>query len=275
MVLSSNPNIKLYTLLNPKAKLSDLMNSKTKKALLEGWLLTNQVVDKVFTSNVEYLVDFAEFFPSISLNSQSIFIAPKTTLKLSDLVIESVMFKTDIQYLFFTNFKNIKKFNWSNDEFKKLEKLMWAHYNVSDIFTKTLLISNHPAFLTIVSEFHELGTLYNIIYLSDSQKQTLSEGSLSLVVRNLLKAIQQTHEETKVLMCIKPENVYLKNLHQIAISRYSSTQIKQKIKAIDGKIFDNFEYFPPEILLKLDNDKSVQLGLGIDYWQLGIFMLCN
>lgn len=289
LLLMNKPSATFYSMINPKIKMTDLSGSKTKKLVIETWLIQKVIKEKPFIGQVTYFIDFGSFFKRLSEYFEVIFCDESWKYNVADLKIESVFQQNDFQFLFQVFGPNreslvvrvIKRFNEIAPNRLNLRDIFGGYLNLSGAFLKIMTVVAHPAFWIIVFENCEYGSLFDLIYRYQSQKHTLSEGSLCLIVRQLLEGINEVHKMGKVLMSIKPENILICALNKVVISRFSKGQLFQKSKLKEGRLLENTEYMAPEMfekdLLESDPEKIIdtkimRVGKGVDFWSLGILM---
>ncbi len=128
------------------------------------------------------------------------------------------------------------------------------------------LILDHPAFLAVVTPYYPLGSLFNFIYSVQMDRKTFGEETVLIIAHRLLKTIQATHASDRLLMCIKPENIFLSSHKEIKLMHLCSYKLDFKSFA-ENVITENIEYLPPEII-----KGDIEIGFGVDYWYLGVFM---
>lgn len=275
LILMNKPETRFYSFSSPKIKLSELAASGNKKGLIELWLSQKVVVEKFFTNKVNYYINFTTFFRSLRSFCTNIFIDEQWKTDLSDCKIDYIQKNDDYQLIFKIIAPNekwffvrmIKKWNLESETIFAYESLFKEFKNISDDFLKVHTIISHPGFFILVYDFCPMRNLYDIIYSYQSQKYTLSEMALCSIVKQILSAMESAKECGSVLFAIKPENIFLKNLEKVVISRFSKSQINQKAAFLKKRFVENSEYMPPEMI-----KNEVDVSFGADYWYLGIFM---
>jgi len=131
------------------------------------------------------------------------------------------------------------------------------------------VVLESSAFLYLVSDFYEQGNLYDYIYKSHPTKRTLSERAVAVIASQLLNAMEVSHAAGKVLLCIKPENVYIKDPSKVILSHLAKWKLHFKDVAA-GVMTEHYDYFPPEMFAS--NYELEEVTPAVDYWYLGIML---
>ena len=118
--------------------------------------------------------------------------------------------------------------------------------------------------LTFKFKFCLLGNLYDLI-IAKKRIEIMSLNSLISLTIQLLSIIEEIHNKNKLLLCLKPENIFFKDNKNISLRIITDQKIKMFLK--DSKIFNEIiEYMSPEMISLSIVDK------GTDFWQLGLLM---
>ena len=160
------------------------------------------------------------------------------------------------------NYYLIKSYKvWSIKNNLNKNKIQFANNNYLLYPIETL---NNEYMLTFKFEFFLLGNLYDLI-IAKKRIEIMSLNSLISLTIQLLSIIEEIHNKNKLLLCLKPENIFFKNNKTIFLRIITDQKIKMFLK--DSKIFNEIiEYMSPEMISLSIVDK------GTDFWQLGLLM---
>jgi serine/threonine protein kinase len=230
---------------------------------------------------VNYQIHKENFTKALNERSQELFRNPKRkqAIVLPNFKVTRVLSNTDLyigavlqnfssgEFLFMRLVKKWNSYNSSIGNVRSFASVFQAFANPEDEHLVPVeLILEHPAFLAVITPYYPLGSLFNCIYSVRVEKRTFSESAILKIAEQLLKTIQSVHAKNQVLMCIKPENVFLSSRKEVKLLHLSSNKLDFK-GFVDNTITENVEYLPPE-LIKGDTE----IGPGVDFWYLGILL---
>lgn len=231
---------------------------------------------------IRYKLNQESFIKQTAPKSKVLFQAPDSLTLIDNFEIKRVLKSDDFHTSMViynsatTKFKFlrlIKKWNSYNSATENKRSYAQVFSNFTNLnpsyFVPLDVVLESSSFLYIVSDFYEQGNLYEYIYKSHPTKRTLSERALAVIVSQLLQAIEIAHSADKVLMCIKPENIYIKNPSKVILSHLTKWKMNFKDMAL-GVMVEHFEYLPPEMLTS--SSKLDEITTAVDYWYLGIMM---
>jgi serine/threonine protein kinase len=165
----------------------------------------------------------------------------------------------------------IKKWTSYNTSVENIRSYASVFENFANLKEESIsqieIMIDHPAFFIIIMPLYHMGNIYEYIYKTTPRKQTLSEKAVFIIALKMLNVMKTVHKESKVLMCLKPENIYFMSKKQIKLVHLTKSKLDFQNYA-ENIISEDIEYLPPELI---KND--LEIGSGVDYWQLGILLL--
>ena len=131
-----------------------------------------------------------------------------------------------------------------------------------------LIISISDCFASFLYPYFRQGSIYNLIYNLNFEREKFSIFQISEISKKMLKIIQSAHFDNKILMCISLENILIDNSRNLVLKTITSSKIRYLISGSDTLELEiNDALCPPELL------EELPLGPGADFWQLGILLL--
>ena len=234
---------------------------------------------KPFLYDVKYIINFKLFMGELLKHSDKYYSRSNPPVAIDQFEIVQILKNDDFSIcavlesvtqnkkLFLRLVKKWNSYNSMTNDIRSYEMVFSKFQPISDHgFVGVELILEHAAFLAIVSEFYEKSSLFDLIYHAKPVKTMLTENAVYSMVKQLLECIESTHQRKGVLLCIKPEQIFIKSAKKIVLSHLTRFKLDFN-NFVENAVFESPEYMPPEFIGELK-----EVGPGIDFWALGILM---